>query len=59
MNKKQFGCFFNTTSDMFLSVSFLLSSIFLSMPTIPTARILPAYMNKMERNTQEDLNTDT
>jgi len=37
---------------MFLSVSFLFSSIFLSMPTIPTARVLPAYMTtKGKKNT--------
>lgn len=37
---------------MFLSVSFLLSSIFRSIPTIPTARILPAYATKMEGKIQ-------
>lgn len=31
------------TSEIFLSVSFLFSSNFRSIPTIPTARVLPAY----------------
>lgn len=41
-----------STSDMFLSVSFLRSSIFRSIPTIPAARILPAYATKMEKKMQ-------
>lgn len=51
----------SSTSEMFLSVSFLFSSIFLSMPTIPTARVLPAYRTTKERKTQEiqALVTDT
>lgn len=57
MIKNTIWLFLYSTSDMFLSVSFLLSSIFLSMPTIPTARILPAYTKKMERKTQEVKNT--
>lgn len=40
---------FPITSEMFLSVSFLFSSIFLSMPTIPTARVFPAYMTTKEK----------
>ena len=41
----------HSTSEMFLSVSFLFSSIFLSMPTIPTARVFPVYMTTKERKT--------
>lgn len=44
----------SSTSEMFLSVSFLLSSIFLSMPTIPTARVLPACKTTKERKTQTE-----
>lgn len=39
------------TSEMFLSVSFLFSSNFLSMPTIPTALILPGCETKVENKT--------
>lgn len=47
------------TSEMFLSVSFLFSSIFLSMPTIPTARVFPAYMTTKEKKKHTiKLNTD-
>lgn len=42
---------------MFLSVSFLLSSIFRSIPTIPTARIFPVYTIMMDRKTQVFKNT--
>lgn len=37
-----FSQIYHLTSEMFLSVSFLFSSSFRSMPTIPTARVLPA-----------------
>lgn len=46
-----------STSEIFLSVSFLLSSIFLSMPTIPTARVLPAYTTMKERKTRVSKHT--
>lgn len=44
-----------STSDMFLSVSFLLSSIFRSIPTIPTARIFPAYVITMKKKCKQSV----
>lgn len=37
------------TSEMFLSVSFLFSSSFLSIPTIPTALTLPGWKKKTKK----------
>lgn len=45
------GTCVRVTSEMFLSVSFLFSSSFLSMPTIPTALILPGWKTKVENKT--------